>query len=408
MVPVFANSILGPIGRPIGNRSKVTCRTEVVFKSNKELRPDGLITVDSSRTNWNAIVEFKVGGVLETPQVENYLKLARANKVNAVITISNDLAPDPNSSPIKVDKRLIRSVELYHFSWMYIFTQAELLLQEDAVKDGAQRFILQEFARFLVHKSTGIKGYESMPEVWPELVQKVRDKAKLSSRDICLIDSVDGWIQEERELSLILSRQTGVNCCVKRKRGVTGIDKIREGHLKTLVDQSMLSASIQIPNAASDLDVLCNLPSRSIFVQMNIKAPKDRKRHTSSLNWLLKQLTEVTDTDITIRVNWPSRVASTEEKLDVLRMAPEGILFERQGLLPNSFDVIFRKELNANFNSRKKIITILESMVSEFYREAGSLLTAWVAKAPVSRDKTTTEELVDKASFNDESDSAAE
>jgi len=404
IVPDFANAIFKPVGRSIGIRAKVTCRTEIVFRSNPKLRPDGLITVDSGRTKWNALVEFKVGGTLDSEQVENYLKLARENKIDAVITISNDLAPDPQSSPISVDLRLKRSVELYHFSWMHIFTQAELLLQEGSVSDVAQRFILAEFARFLFHKSTGIKGYEAMPEAWQGLIQKVRSQTRISKSDIGLIDVVDGWIQEEREISLIFSRQTGANCRIKRKRGKDSISDIRNEHINSVINSGNLCATIQVPGAASPIDVYLNLMSRSIFVQMSLKAPKDRKRNTASLNWLLKQLRGVREIDPSIRANWPSKAAPSEGIMSKVMENPEILLNDKKGLLPHSFDIILRRELNASFNSRKKIISILESTVSEFYKEVGSSLIEWTPKAPQTREKTSTEKIVADANFDTDND----
>src|SRR5262249_30669735 len=97
IVEPLADALLRRLGRPIGKRAKIRCFTEIVLKSDPHFRPDGLMIVDTGRDSWSALIECKVGrAVIETEQLENYLRKARENGIDAVITISNQLVADPS------------------------------------------------------------------------------------------------------------------------------------------------------------------------------------------------------------------------------------------------------------------------------------------------------------------------
>lgn len=104
VVPEFAREVLSAAGAPTGKRSEITCYTEVCFKTadnDRNCRPDGLIVVSSQGKKWGALVESKVGSAdLKKEQVEEYLDLARAHGIDAVITVSNQFATTPTHHPL--------------------------------------------------------------------------------------------------------------------------------------------------------------------------------------------------------------------------------------------------------------------------------------------------------------------
>ena len=122
VVEAFASSMFASLGMRIGKRARIECFTEVVLpqEGKKEDRPDGLIVVSIGKKRWSALVEAKIRKVaLDEDQVKRYLVLAKANKIDAVITLSNQFAALPNHHPVKVGKLATRSVELFHWSWMW-------------------------------------------------------------------------------------------------------------------------------------------------------------------------------------------------------------------------------------------------------------------------------------------------
>src|SRR6056297_2348138 len=120
IVPEYAKMMLEEVGAPWSKRSKLTALTEVCFKKPKQKRsqlprPDGLLIIDTTRKEWTALVEAKIKNEqLHADQLENYLDLAKEFGVEAVITISNQFATNPSHHPVSVDKRKVKSVELYH------------------------------------------------------------------------------------------------------------------------------------------------------------------------------------------------------------------------------------------------------------------------------------------------------
>ena len=142
----FRASLLASVGVRVGTRTKVETFTEVVLKDHvaeKSLRPDGLIAVKNGSSQWSALVEAKVGTNSLTPeQITNYLELARLNGIDAVITLSNQFAPLPSHHPVQVSASSRKKVDLFHWSCMYVLTEAALLLGNDEVVDQDQSFIL--------------------------------------------------------------------------------------------------------------------------------------------------------------------------------------------------------------------------------------------------------------------------
>ena len=79
------------------------------------------------------------------------LDLAKEVGADALITISNQFATIPNHHPVRVDKKKIRNVGLYHFSWLSILSNAQLLAESESIKDREQAIVLKELIRFLEH-----------------------------------------------------------------------------------------------------------------------------------------------------------------------------------------------------------------------------------------------------------------
>ncbi len=109
LLPDLSKTLFQTISMRLGVRTKIECYTEVVFESDAEKtnRPDGLIVVTNGKNTWTALVEFKIGKAdLEQDQVERYLKLAKENSIDAVITISNQFVARADHPPVKVGKQL--------------------------------------------------------------------------------------------------------------------------------------------------------------------------------------------------------------------------------------------------------------------------------------------------------------
>ena len=123
----FSKAILAPLGAPAGN---VETYIEVPFVAGeKKCYPDGLIRVSRGSRSWTALVEVKTGrNELQTEQLETYLDVAKEQGFDALITISNEIPAVAGQHPTKVDKRKLRKVEMYHWSWTLILATALCLV----------------------------------------------------------------------------------------------------------------------------------------------------------------------------------------------------------------------------------------------------------------------------------------
>ncbi|WP_255247176.1 hypothetical protein [Sphingopyxis sp. GW247-27LB] len=171
------DTLLGGLGVRIGPRGKIDTFTEVEFKKTpgeEKNRPDGLVIMRTGRSVWTALVEAKVGNAnLTNDQIEAYLTLAKANNIDAVITLSNQFTPLPTHHPLSISPILTRKVDLFHWSWGHVITQAQLLRDQEEVEDREQLILLSELQRFLLHPSSGVKEFDQLPTALSELCANV-------------------------------------------------------------------------------------------------------------------------------------------------------------------------------------------------------------------------------------------
>ena len=141
--------------------------TEVCFNDiDKGSRIDGLILiVVSGEIKDAAFLEVKNGkNVLSQEQILKYYRLAQAlQNVPKIITISNEFVGDSSQSPIYI-KNQSKKISLFHFSWTYIKTLAQLLLfdNDDNIRDEDQVEIMKEVLFYLDDDRSGVSGFHRM------------------------------------------------------------------------------------------------------------------------------------------------------------------------------------------------------------------------------------------------------
>ena len=396
----FRQTLLGTIGQRLGKRATLRAYTEVVFKSESKLsgdRPDGLIVVTVGKKEWRALIEAKVGrNGLSTEQVERYLELAKTQKIDAVITISNQFTPVPDHHPCQPSKRLIRSVQLYHWSWMFIMTQAHLLKQNENVDDDDQGFILSEFLRFLAHPSAGLSSFNSMNSEWKGVVETIRTGGRLLKTAEATQNSVASWFQETQDLALQLAKQTEVPVRVRLKRAHREDPKARLADgIDILCNDGKLVAEYEIPDAVDQLHVVCDARTRTVSASMRLDAPMDRKSTAARVNWLIRQIKANEADGFFVRAFWPGRAKLTQASLAELRANPSAIQSENRSLAPTSFEVVYVREAGARFSGPRSFIEEVEIVAPEFYRIVGQNLRSWAAPAPKVKTDTSDDDAVD-------------
>lgn len=399
----FGANLLGSVGQRVGARSKIETYTEIVCKNKVEKlreRPDGLIVVKSGKNEWRALVEAKVGNSkTELEQVERYRQLAKQNSIDCVITISNEFSSSPTLHPLKEVGKSRSKIPVYHWSWMFILTHADLLLNQDDVDDVDQRFLLNELRRFLTHESAGVKGFDRMPAEWAELSKLIASGGKLSAKSDLAQTVIDAWHQETQDLALILSRMTETNVTERLNRKHKSNSQERtKFEIEELRNNNSVGVELSIPDAVAPISVKADFMRRTIDVGMTLRAPEDKVSTKARTSWVLRQLDTTKIADTYLRLFWPGKGEATQhtvkELLDDIGIASNG----KEHTAPHSFEIFRSVKLEGRFGQRANFIDDLENIVPDFYSEIGSNLSAWQRKAPkIKKDRATSDSVTPEA-----------
>lgn len=381
-VPELSKEVLGTVGVKVGRRTGVRAFTEVVFRGGewKGERPDGLIVVEARRRAWSCLVETKIGrGRLDAGQVHRYVKLARAHRIDAVITISNEFVSRVEHSPVAVPRSAMRKVDLFHWSWVRLRTICGLLSFGDGIEDQTHKFILDSLNRFLDHPETGIERFMRMDRSWKDVVRAALNDEGMSERDEGVVAAVHGWLSEERDLSFHLSRHIGRKVGTRdgRRSGKSREEAARH-RIRRLVATNQLTSRFRVPDCVSDLTVCADLSRRTISASMAVDAPRDRQSTKARVNWLLRQLPQ-DHPMVRVQGRMPNRGKPVGAELADLRADPGAL--GGDGVVQR-FEVVMTSNSGKRFSGPRTFIEDIERLVPEFYDLVGSRLKAWQASPP--------------------------
>jgi hypothetical protein len=386
VVPIFAHDVLVEAGARVGKRSAIKCFTEVTFPirdSDSKARPDGLIVITQGTKVWTALVESKIGSSdLTTEQVETYLDIAKANGIDAVITISNQYASDPQHHPVKVSKVKTRSVGLYHFSWTSLLSRAYVISESKAIEDPEQAFIMKEIVRYYSHDSSGVSAFTKLHGHWKDACDIIHNQGSLTKTSDIVQNSVSSWIQLGKYLSLKLSMltQSTVNVVLSRRWKNNYTDYFSDS-CDQLIKTHSLSTQLNVPNTSGPISVHADFTRRTITFCMTVKPPQDKLRPTAALNWLTRQFKGKDQENIIVRANWGRNVIMTSP-LDVCTTCPDMVIPSGAKSLPVSLDVAIILELNARFKATKSLVDEIERHLPDYYDKVGRHLIKWIPKPP--------------------------
>jgi hypothetical protein len=400
-VPEFAAKVLSGIGVSVSKRTKIECYTEVVFsKSAKEgdKRPDGLMVVKTGSRIWSALVESKIGRAdLQSDQIESYLTLAKQLDVDAVITLSNQFSPSPIHHPAKISATKTRSVDLFHFSWLSLKSSAAILVNEKGIADPYQAYLMSEIVRYLDSDSSGVERFSRMPQSWKDLCTAIQNGATVGKNADMVIESVGAWHLLLKQLALDLSLAIGESVEISLTReNIKNPESLLTEEADQLRATGCLDTELTIPNAASKLKIAADIARKVVFVSMKLDAPKDTKRATASIKWLLRQLKDKELDDLSIRAYWPRRIGTTIESIAAVRENPSILIPEGSNVMPTSLEVCRVIDLGARFKGAMAFVEDVSRVIPSFYQDAGQQLSSWVAKAPAIKVEKPTKSMGDK------------
>lgn len=394
IVPEYARIMLEEAGAPWSKRSRLSAWSEVCFKKKKQTRsslprPDGMLVVDTTRSEWVALVEGKIKGEeIKAEQLERYMDLAREVGADAILTISNQFATVPNHHPTLFDKKKKGKVGLYHFSWLSLLSNAQLLSENDSVTDREQAIVLKELIRFLEHDLTGVKPFDRMGPSWKDICSKVQNAETLRKADPALDASIADWHQLCRYLALSLSTHIGKQVAIHmtRKHKKDPEARVRD-HLETVISRYRLADDFNIPNAAGLIHLEADLRRRTISMAMQLDPPADKKRPTAAVNWLTRQLKGKDVSNLLVCCSWPKRTPTTALSFAESLEYPEDLVPEGVNELPTKLEVRRVVDLAGRFKGAKTLVEDTEKAFRDFYKDIGQHLTPWTPPPPKYRKR---------------------
>ena len=288
-VPQFGRAILQHAGAPAGG---IKTFTEIRFADAdaKLSIPDGAVVVSRGKTRWVCLIEVKTSGVeLKAEQVGRYLDLARVNGFDAVLTISNQITASPSESPLAFDARRLKKVTLRHLSWWQIMTEALVERNHRGVSDPDQAWILGELIAYLDHEKAGAGGFDDMGDRWVSVRDGGR-QSSLNSSDAGVRDVAARWEQLVQYLALGLTQVLGRQVEPQWPRQLDPAAR-QDLHVRSLVEQGRLAASLRVPDAAAPVDLDADLRTRLFTTSVELLAPREGRAKTR-IGWALRQLAD--------------------------------------------------------------------------------------------------------------------
>jgi hypothetical protein len=375
----FGRGIAARLGAPAGT---LETYLEVQFpRGEGVVIPDGVIRVARGQRLWTALLETKTGsGQLRRDQVENYLDVARQQGFDAVVTLSNELAPSAGEHPVTVDRRKLAKVALFHLSWAEVLHEAQMVLAHRGVGDPLQAWMLHELARYLQHPRSGAAGFDDMGASWVPVREAVA-AGTLRAGDRKVPAVVDAWNRLVRHLSLRLTADLGVTVSqvLPRKLATDPQARIRVG-AEGLAATGCLTATLKVPGAVGPLTVEADLRTGQVRVGATFPAPLEGTSQRR-INWLLRQLKEAPD-DVLIEVSFVGTTESTCEMLRDVRDNPTALVTSGKAEVAG-FTLTRSSPLGTKRSGvRGAFVPSVTQAVEGFYAGVVQALRPWVAKAP--------------------------
>lgn len=377
--------LLSSLGASKAQRATVEAFTEPVYTlGNKRIRPDGLVRVSFGKSAWTCFVEVKTGEArLEPDQLNDYWVLARQEKIDHILTISNEIAPTSSVHPtagLKV--RSNSRVQISHLSWTAILTTAVRLKQHRGVDDPEQAWILGELIRYLEHPASGALAFTDMGPNWVA----VRDAARsnnLNRRDPATEDIALRWDQLIRFAGLKLSSQIGADVTQVLSRSHRDDPKARLAHLvHELSTSARLDAALRIPNTVADLELVADLHGQQIVAYVDVPAPEDRGAR-GRVSWLVAQLKDA-HAGLTIEAYPKNARTCTTASLATVRDDRDALIGDDKRS-PGKFRIILRSPMGAARKAGGKNPGFIDSVlgaIDTFYGTVVQAITPWTPPAP--------------------------
>jgi hypothetical protein len=343
-------------------------------------RLDGVILIVVSGVIQDAVfIEVKNDtDIIEEEQIIKYYKLAQdLSNVPKILTISNEFVADSSHSPVTISNQS-KKISLYHFSWTYLKTLAQLLLfnNDNNIEDDDQVEIMKEVIHYLNDTRSGVSSFSKMSGEWFVVAENIKYQKDITEKE--LIKAITSWYQEESNMTLMLSRELGVLVKLDVENPKTKLIK----DIKKLKTEYYLSTKLKVKGAASEIRVTADFQRRTISMSVNITPPLDGGV-TSRITWLKKQLEKMKDQSFLEHLYIEADIKFTKQSIK-LKYSDIDKFYEHKNkdIIGFNLDVIKSSDFRVT-----KFVTEIEGMLKTYYQVIVQDLKTWEKPAPKLQPK---------------------
>ena len=387
MIDEFRKQIFQPLHLPTSGTTRTF--TEVDFLLHKKQRVDGLVVVVKGKRIVDALlIEVKNKNTeISAEQIEGYAVIARDYGIPSILTISNQFVSFPTQSPVRV--KTPKAVSHYHMSWSYILTVAHILLfdNDTNIADRDQVEVMREVVHYLEAPKSGVVGFTQMKPGWTEVVNKISAGASIKLTDDAVDETVSSWLEEERDMALILSRELGLIVHSGKKRFKSDLNARLEHEKRHLIENKALDSTLRIDGAAGDIDIRPDFARKIIEMSVTLDAPL-KKNVRPQITWLRNQFKTCEKKNAELFTELRSelwvdiRVRFGRKAIRMRLSEIDDAHGKVGGLEIKSFSIVQVKHLGRTFESRKRFVDVVEDMLMKYYRGVVQHLKRWERAAP--------------------------
>ncbi len=156
-----------------------------------DICPAGIIELHNGQVTWKAMVDVTIGDVdLDDRQIDQLHRLAAQEGFHAIITIGNQAPTELGLPPVVLNRRRLRKVPAFHFSWESLFQEAQFLT---SVVDGhCEKWVLSEWLSFMDNPDAPITTRYGLGPFW-ENVEIMAQKGGLRAKDQAVQSVAQAW-----------------------------------------------------------------------------------------------------------------------------------------------------------------------------------------------------------------------
>ena len=241
--------------------------------------------------------------------------------------------------------------------------------------------------KYFEHDKSGITGFTVMKKGWKAITEKIRSGSAIKKGDPELFETVSSWLEEERDMALLLSRELGLLVETGYRKFMNDLKGRIDHESKTLLDTKSLISNLQVKGAASNIKVTACFDTRMIQMEV-FMTPPDDKTNRGKFGWIRSQILASQKRD-------PENFEKIADELGLYvyvkrQRVPEKISLENLDDAWELFKHVDIKEfglrqvksLGRNFEGVQKVVTDIESMLLAYYKGIVQYLKPWVKPAP--------------------------